>query len=101
MRTLLSRLVVVLFFFGFFGGISWAQTTGSIAGTATDTSGAVIPQVMVTITNVETGTARTATTDDRGYYQVLSLQVGNYEVSAGAPGFKTAVRKGIDLTVGR
>ena len=101
MRSLLSRLVVVLFFFGFFGGISWAQTTGSIAGTVTDTSGAVIPQVMVTITNVETGTARTATTDDHGYYQVLSLQVGNYEVSAETSGFKTAVRKGIDLTVGQ
>ena len=76
MPRLLSRLVVVLFFFGFFGGISWAQTTGSIAGTVQDTSGAVIPNVMVTVTSVETGTARTVTTDDRGYYQALSLQVG-------------------------
>lgn len=101
MRRLLSKLVVVLFSFGFFGGISWAQTTGSIAGTVQDTSGAVIPNVTVTVTNVETGTARTVTTDDRGYYQVLSLQVGQYEVSAAAPGFKTAIRKGIDLTVGQ
>ena len=94
MRSLLSRLVVVLFFFGLFGGISRAQTTGSIAGTVTDTSGAVIPQVMVTITSVETGTARTATTDDHGYYQVLSLQVGNYEVSAETLGFKDSGPEG-------
>ena len=101
MPRLLSRLVVVLFFFGFFGGISWAQTTGSIAGTVQDTSGAVIPNVMVTVTSVETGTARTVTADDRGHYQVLSLQVGQYELSAEASGFKKALRKGIDLTVGQ
>ena len=76
MRRVLSRLVVALFFVGFFGGISWAQTTGSIAGTVQDTSGSVIPEVKVTVTNVETGTVRTVTTDDRGYYQVLSLQMG-------------------------
>ncbi len=101
MRTLLSRLVAVLFFFGFFGGISWAQTTASIEGTVHDTSGALIPKAMVTVTNVETGTARTAATDDRGYYQVLSLQVGRYQVSAEAQGFKTEIRQGIDLTVGQ
>jgi hypothetical protein len=101
MRSLVSRLVVVLFFFGFFGGISWAQTSASIAGTVQDTSGAAVPGVTVTVTNVETGTARTATTDDRGYYQVLSLQVGQYEVSAEAAGFKKVLRKGIDLTVGQ
>src|SRR5256885_417858 len=101
MRRLLSKLVVVLFFFGFFGGISWAQTTGSIAGTIQDTSGAVIPEVTVTVRNVETGTVRTVTTDDRGYYQVLSLQVGQYEISAEASGFKKALRKGVDLTVGQ
>ena len=101
MPRLLSRLVVVLFFFGFFGGISWAQTTGSIAGTVQDTSGAVIPNVTVTVTSVETGTARTVTTDDRGHYQALSLQVGQYELSAEAPGFNKVLRKGIDLTVGQ
>ncbi len=101
MRGLVSRVVVVLFFFGFFGAISWAQTTASIAGTVQDTSGAVIPQVTVTVTNVETGAARTVTTDDRGYYQMLSLQVGQYEISAEAPGFKKVLRKGIDLTVGQ
>ena len=92
---------MVLFFSGLFGGISWGQTTGSITGTVQDSSGAVIPKVTVTVTNVETGTARTVTTDDRGYYQVVSLQVGQYEISAEAPGFKTALRKGVGLTVGQ
>lgn len=101
MRGLLSRLVVVLFFAGLFGGTSWAQISGSIEGTVQDSSGAAIPNVMVTVTNVETGTARTVTTDERGYYQVLSLQVGQYQVSAEAQGFKKALRRGIDLTVGQ
>ncbi len=101
MRRLLAGSVMVLFFVGFFEGISWAQTGGSIEGTVQDTSGAVIPNVTVTVTNVEMGTARTVTTDDRGHYQALSLQVGHYELSAEAPGFKTVLRKGIDLTVGQ
>src|SRR5665213_1554384 len=86
MPRLLSTLVIALFLFGFFVEVSSAQTTGSIAGTVQDTSGAVIPNVMVTVTSAETGTTRTVTTDDRGHYQVLSLQVGKYELSAEASG---------------
>jgi len=97
-KRLLPGLVVILFFFA---GSSRAQTTGSIAGTLQDTTGAVIPGATVIITNSETGSARSITTDDKGYYQALSLQVGRYQVSAEKEGFKTALRQGINLVVGQ
>ena len=82
-------------------GITLAQVTASIVGTVQDTSGAVIPAVAVTVKNLETGAARTVTTEDQGYYRALSLPVGHYEISAAKTGFKTQVRTGIDLVVGQ
>jgi len=73
---------------------------GTIFGTVRDPSGAVIPQVTVSARNVETGAARTATTDPAGAYQILSVPAGDYEVEAAVSGFQTSVRKGISVTVG-
>ncbi len=75
-------------------------TTATISGTVTDDTGAVIPGASVTSTNVNTGATRTVETDARGVYHLRQLQVGTYEVRAGTPGFQTAVRAGIQLTVG-
>jgi carboxypeptidase family protein len=79
--------------------IGIAQVTGSISGTITDSSGAGIPHAMVTVTDLETGQVRSLVTDDRGSYRALALPVGRYEVKAGQPGFRTAVRTGISLVV--
>ena len=76
-------------------------TTGTVSGTATDSSGAVLPGVKVEITNEGTGLTRAVTTDATGHYQVPQLTVGNYKVSATLEGFKNEVRSGISLTVGR
>src|SRR3989475_1925154 len=81
--------------------VSAQVTTATIAGVAQDASGAVIPGVSVTTKNLETGVARTATTDEGGRYTVPELTLGNYEVEAQLPGFQTEVRSGITLTVGR
>ena len=78
-----------------------AQVTASVVGTVQDTSGAVIPGVAVTVRSLETGAARTVTTDDRGYYRALSLPVGRYEVAAEKTGFQTQLRTGITLVVGQ
>ncbi|MBI4481276.1 MAG: TonB-dependent receptor [Acidobacteria bacterium] len=76
-------------------------TTGTISGTVMDETGAVLPGVSLTVKNVATGIARTLVTSDQGTYRATALDLGDYEVQAELPGFQTAVRSGIKLTVGR
>src|ERR1700704_6937200 len=73
--------------------------TATILGTAKDTSGGVLPNVTVTITNVDTGFKRTVMTGDDGFYRAPELAVGHYEVRGEHAGFKTDTRKGITLEV--
>jgi hypothetical protein len=63
--------------------------TGSISGTITDPSGAVLPGAKVTIKSAQTGQELTLTTSSRGTYTSGPLQPGNYTVSVTAPGFRT------------
>jgi hypothetical protein len=79
---------------------SFGQTTATITGIVTDASGAVIPGVGITITNIETDQTRSATTNETGRYYAPALNPGNYKVSASLPGFEVVVRSGITLTVG-
>jgi hypothetical protein len=82
--------------------VAWSQdTTATILGTLTDSSGSVLPGVTITVTNVETSQPRTVTSDDSGRYRVPLLQPGRYEVTAQLSGFQTMVRSGITLTVGQ
>ena len=86
----------------FFAGTALAQvTTGTILGTVSDSTGAVIPGATVTVRNVETGITRTLSTDATGRFRAPQLGLGNYEITAGAAGFQSLVRSGITLTVGR
>jgi hypothetical protein len=75
--------------------------TGTILGTVKDRSGAVLPGASVTVTNTETGIGRSAVAGERGEYRIPALAIGNYEVQAELPGFQTAIRKGITLSVGQ
>ncbi|MGH9354764.1 MAG: carboxypeptidase regulatory-like domain-containing protein, partial [Terriglobia bacterium] len=78
-----------------------AQVTGAtLSGTVTDPSGAVIPNVQVSIRNTSTGITRNAKTDASGLYNAPNLLPGSYSVSVSAPGFSTQARGGILLTVG-
>ena len=74
---------------------------GSIEGFVRDSSGAVVPNAKVDVKNVNTGVSRSATTDLTGRYDFLSLPVGEYEVRANGSGFRTTVRSGITLVIGR
>ena len=67
--------------------ITAQDATGKIAGNITDATGAVIPGAAVVVTNLETKTTKKTVTNQQGFYQVLQLPIGNYEVSAVAPGF--------------
>jgi Carboxypeptidase regulatory-like domain/TonB-dependent Receptor Plug Domain len=78
-----------------------AQTVGAnLSGTVTDASGAVVPNVSVTITNTETGVTTKAVTNTSGIYTARNLLPGNYRVAFSAAGFRAAVESGLVLTVG-
>ncbi len=74
--------------------LSGQDATGKIVGNVTDPSGSAIPAARVTITNVATKIGRQTLTDKEGSYQVQSLPVGRYEVTAEAPGFSRTVAQG-------
>ena len=75
-------------------------TTGTILGVVADDSGARVAGVTVTVTNLETAIARTVPTDAAGRSRASNLQSGVYELKAELAGFKTAVRRGVQLTLG-
>ncbi len=82
--------------------VVWAQVVGgTISGTITDTSGAVIPNAVVEVRNQDTGTQRTLTTNAAGTYAAPSIPVGEYRVSVKAPGFAAFTREHIGLAVGQ
>jgi hypothetical protein len=83
----------------------WAQNasvfdTGTITGTITDPSGAVIPGAAVTLTDLGTARQTTAHTDGAGNFVAPGLPFGNYTVSATASNFGEATTKEFVLNVG-
>jgi hypothetical protein len=78
-----------------------AQTAASISGVVRDASGSPVSGAAVKARSLETGSARSATTDDKGAYKILGLRLGPQEVTASKTGFTTAVRNGIQLQVGQ
>lgn len=73
--------------------------TGSIVGTITDASGAVVPGATVTATNTGTGIERTVQTGNVGQFNLLGLPPGTYKVKISNPNFKT-FETNVEVTVG-
>lgn len=76
-------------------GVLWAGTTGSIAGTLKDPTGALIPGATVQATNMAQGTNNKVATDANGSFIFPSLPVGRYELQIEASGFKVEKRTGL------
>ena len=74
--------------------------TGTIRGTVTDETGAVLPGVEVSISNTATGQTRDVLTNDVGLYRAANLTPGSYEVHAEMAGFRAFTGTGINLSVG-
>src|SRR5579871_1497032 len=94
-RPCMSKNIVVIIAIAIIssGAAVHAQTaTGTISGTVTDASGAVIPSATVTVTNKATGIARTLTANSEGLYSAPALPAGEYEVRVEMQGFRTEVR---------
>src|SRR5215475_4304564 len=93
-----ASLIALLILIG--ASIGWAQAiTGTILGTVTDSSGAVLPGVTITAVNIGTNQSRSTITNESGVYSLPSLQIGSYRVEAELPGFKKEIRSGITLQV--
>ncbi len=78
-----------------------AQVLNSLNGTVTDSTGAVIANAKVTVTNTETNVSRTVTTTSAGTYTVTDLVAGAYSVKVEVAGFQTSLHSGITVEVGR
>ncbi len=72
---------------------------GSLLGTVTDASGAVVPNARVTITERDTGISRSATTNESGNYTFSDVPPGTYNVAVEQTGFKRAIRANVDVIV--
>jgi hypothetical protein len=81
--------------------IAFAQSTATLEGTVTDTTGTVVPGAKIVIHNLATGEERTAETDSAGVYVVPSLPVGMYRVNVTASGMQAMAANNITLEVGR
>ncbi len=70
-----------------------------MAGTVTDSTGAVLPNVTVTAVSVGTNASRSGVTNDSGAFRIPALAIGSYKVTASAEGFKSAVQT-VDVQAG-
>lgn len=95
-RSLGLALLVVVF-----AAHAGAQSTATLTGTVSDPTGAVLPGAQVTVHSLATGADRTITTDGAGLYAIPSLQPGDYEVDASAPGFSTYKVQKVTLDVSK
>jgi carboxypeptidase family protein/TonB-dependent receptor-like protein len=77
----------------------WAQATTSLRGVVTDPSNAAVPNATVTLTNTDTNTQRTTTTDQQGSYVFAEVVPGNYLLEVNASGFSKFEEKGFQLLV--
>ena len=94
-----SRFLLLGVLFLAFSWVAAAQE-GTILGTVTDPSGAVIPNAGVIVTNTGTEQVRRVSTNAEGQYVAPGLQIGHYNVRAEVSGFKPAEQRDIALDVG-
>ena len=97
----IGRLFILIALFAFLVPLSSSaqETTGTITGVVTDESGAVLPGVSVTLTNLRTGRTYDFVTNERGTYVAPLLPTGEYDVAFNLGGFQPYVVKAVRLSV--
>ncbi len=95
-RSVLSAILLAV---AFAYPASAQEARGVITGHVKDSSGAIVPNAKVVITNVAMGTTTTLTSNDSGFYQAPYLLPGTYQVAVETKGFKKYIRDGIILRV--
>lgn len=95
-----ARHVVALAILLGTGVTAWSQlSSGSILGTVSDSSGAVIPGVSIRISNPAVGLNREAVSNESGNYRVDQLPIGTYTVEAELPGFKKEIHQSVKVDI--
>ncbi len=98
--SFLQRFVAVAFFVFIAAGTALSQSDrGTIAGTVLDSSGAVVQGASVTATGANTGAVYKTTSTDTGAYRIPDMQVGVYNLTITATGFKTSEQKGLVVQI--
>jgi len=99
-KAMACRFGVLALVVAVFGVISaFSQATGSLRGTITDPTGAVIPEASVTIKSADTGTVRKSLTDTQGEYTFQQVPPGTYKLVAEKAGFATMAKGDVTLLV--
>src|SRR5438105_14294273 len=94
-----TKLLLVLVLVSALSLPAFGQTFGQINGLVTDSTGAVVPGAMITVTNPQTNLTRNAVGNESGYYNFPALLPGLYNVKAEIAGFQSEVRNRIELQV--
>ena len=99
---MVSRIGTSLLLIAFGTSLIVAQgSTATISGVVHDATGALVPGVSVTAKNLESGLTRSVVSSESGGYNLQLLPIGPYEITTSMPGFKQAVRGGVNLAVGQ
>src|SRR6266480_3014830 len=98
-HKLVLSAIVMLIGCRIFSVALYGQERATIVGTVTDSTGAIMPDVKVTVTHMGTMISRPLVTNSAGNYIAPELPIGPYSVKAEKPGFKTYERTGIVLNV--
>lgn len=78
-----------------------AQDQATLTGTVTDSTGAIVPGVKITVANPNIGITRDTVSNSAGEYTVAKVPLGTYSITAEAAGFQKLVRTAIEVTAGQ
>lgn len=96
MSSLVRVLTCGLFLLLFLGSAS-AQFKAGVQGTVTDSSGGLIPDAKITLTDTETGSIKEAVSGDEGFFRILGLAPGKYVLTVEKSGYKKQVMENVSI----
>ena len=101
LKRFLSHALLACAFANFFtvAPVCAQQTTATLVGSASDSTGGAIPDVAVKATNLETNVFRGVKTDQSGSYSIPAVSAGEYSITASKTGFKAQKIENITLQV--